>query len=311
MNRAISFIKLVFTCGLCLILIGLIFIRREEIVTVINDYIFYRNKRVMIEDRNEYYRAYDFEFVKNINNIEPTTYKDLINVYYSFLNSGLTTFQFQCPHAYETCLGDVQRIANDENILSSINNYVHPYNSFSHIETQYDSLGRVTITVIKNYTADEIEKINQKIDELYPQLVSPSNSVENNIRSIHDYIINHTKYDSNKNHNASIYKSDIAYGPLMEGYAVCGGYTDLMELFLEKMGVESYKVSSEKHVWNAVKIGNYWLHLDLTWDDPVASNGMDYLEYTYFLISTHKLLEMEKTEHGFIVDYYPELKEAN
>ena len=38
------------------------------------------------------------------------------------------------------------------------------------------------------------------------------------------------------------YKSEIAYGPLFEGYAVCGGYTDLMELFLEKMNIKSYKI---------------------------------------------------------------------
>ena len=50
-----------------------------------------------------------------------------------------------------------------------------------------------------------------------------------------------------------------------------------MELFLEKMNVKSYKISGEKHVWNAVEINGVWKHLDLTWDDPVASDGNDYL----------------------------------
>jgi len=95
---------------------------------------------------------------------------------------------------------------------------------------------------------------------------------------------------------------------LFEGYAVCGGYSDLMELFLERMGVKSFKVSSEHHIWNAVKIGNSWYHLDLTWDDPVANDGKDYLEYDYFLITTEKLQKNLSTGHEFDVNYYPELK---
>ena len=47
---------------------------------------------------------------------------------------------------------------------------------------------------------------------------------------------------------STTYASDIAYGPLFEGYGICGGYTDAMELFLEKMGIESYKISSDQHV---------------------------------------------------------------
>ena len=31
------------------------------------------------------------------------------------------------------------------------------------------------------------------------------------------------------------YHSDIAYGPLVEGYAICGGYADTMKLFLDKL----------------------------------------------------------------------------
>ena len=84
-----------------------------------------------------------------------------------------------------------------------------------------------------------------------------------------------------------------------------------MALFLEKMNVKNFKVSSSDHIWNAVLIGNQWYHIDLTWDDPVASDGLDYLEHTYFLLNTSKLLELEKTQHGFNQEHYPELKEAS
>ena len=77
------------------------------------------------------------------------------------------------------------------------------------------------------------------------------------------------------------------------------------------MNIKSFRVSSDDHVWNVLYIWGKWYHLDLTWDDPVASDGKDYLEDTYFLINTDQLLKIERTQHAFNADYYPELKGAN
>ena len=76
------------------------------------------------------------------------------------------------------------------------------------------------------------------------------------------------------------------------------------------MNVKSYRVSSDEHVWNAVYYNNKWLNLDLTWDDPVYDDGKNYLNHDYFLITTTKLLEIEKTQHDINYYHYPELKEA-
>ena len=270
-----------------------------------------KSSAVTLGEKNSYYRDYDFTFVKNTDDFSPKGYQDILNIYYTAINAGKNEFTFYCPNEYDECLNDIQRLANDQTLLSDINNYVHPFNGFSHIETEYDSLGRVSIRIMKTYKENEIQEIEKKVDELYSQLVNPASSIENNIMSIHDYIINNSKYDSDRSDNNIInYKSNIAYGPLFEGYAICGGYTDLMELFLEKMNVKSFKISSDDHVWNAVFINNNWYHLDLTWDDPVSKDGKDYLEHNYFLIDTKQLLSIEKTQHQFNTLSYPELKEA-
>ena len=143
-------------------------------------------------------------------------------------------------------------------------------------------------------------------------MIIPNDSTYNNILRVHDYIINNSKYDSDRSDKNIInYKSDIAYGPLFEGYAICGGYTDLMQLFLEKMKIKSFRVSSNQHIWNAVDFENNWLNLDLTWDDPIVNDGsIDYLEHNFFLIDTNKLHQIETTEHEFDYDRYSELKEA-
>lgn len=303
--------KILATLGLIFIFIGLFLMKKDDIFTIFNDYVLKENKVVTIGEKNEYYRDYDFTFVKNTNNFSPSNYQDILDIYYTVINAGKSNFTFYCPKEYTSCIDDIKTLANDQNTLSDINNYVHPYNGFSHIESEYDSLGRVTINVVRNYTEEDINLINQKIDELMPQLTSNYNSLETNIKNVHDYIINNARYDSARSdNNVLTYKSDTAYGPLFQGYAICGGYTDLMQLFLERLNVKNFRVSSDNHIWNALYINNTWKHLDLTWDDPVASDGKDYLEYNYFLIDTNQLLTLEQTQHNFNLEHYTELKNA-
>lgn len=303
--------RLMFTIGLLMILTGVILIRQDSITTLFNTHFSSNNTKVNITDTNKYYRDYDFLFVQNISDKTPSNYQDLLNVYYTVINSGKDEYTFYCPrNEYKDCITDVESIANDQTLLSNINNYVHPYNSFSHIETEFDNLGKVTITIERHYSKDDIEKINKKVDEIYNEIYNDNISPYDNIKAFHDYIINNTKYDSDRSDKNIIkYRSDIAYGPLFEGYAICGGYTDLMELFLEKMELKSFRVSSHMHIWNVVKIKDKWYHIDLTWDDPVLSDGTDSILHDYMLIDTNKLLELEKTQHNFNQNIFLEVKE--
>ena len=311
MKKSNALLKFIFTLGLLLIFIGVFKMKENDIVAFINKLLPY-DTNVVLGEKNEYYRDYNFLYVQNTENFSPNSFQDILNIYYTVINAGKTTFTFYCPKEYDHCLSDIQKLANDQDLLSDINNYVHPYNGFSHIETEYDTLGRVTINIIKSYREEDINMINGRIEALYLELTNESNTPEDNIRNIHDYIVNHAKYDSDRSdRNITTYKSDIVYGPLFEGYAICGGYTDLMELFLEKMNIKSFKVSSDNHVWNAINLGTRWYHLDLTWDDPVSSDGGDYLEHNYFMINTSRLLDLEKTQHNFNQERYPELREAN
>lgn len=304
------FVKIIFILGLFSIFVGVYFTREKEINTILYVNGINRDK-VTLNVKNAYYREYDFDFVQNVTNLFPSNINDIINIYYTIINSGNTEFTFYCPKEYTNCLTDIQDIANDQNLLSDINNFVHPYNSFSNIDTEYDTLGKVTIRTTKNYTEEDINLINSKIDELYETLVNDNLSKQENINNIHNYIINSARYDSLRSEkNIVNYRSHIAYGPLFEGYAICGGYTDLMQLFLEKLNVKNYRISSNNHIWNALEIDNKWYHLDLTWDDPVSSDGKDYLYHNYFLIDTNKLLIQEINEHQFNQEVYSELKEA-
>lgn len=305
--------KLVFTFGLLMILTGVCIIKKDSIITLYKTYFSSKDIEVNITNTNKYYRDYDFLFVQNIKNKVPSNYQDLLNVYYTVINSGLDNYTFYCPkNEYENCISDVEMIANNQTLLSNINNYVHPYNQFSHIETEFDNLGKVTIDIRRAYNDNDIKKINKKVDEIYNELYDENASIKENIKKFHDYIVENSKYDSDRSDKNIIkYKSDTAYGPLFEGYAICGGYTDLLELFLEKMNLKSYRVSSQLHIWNLVLIDDTWYHIDLTWDDPVMSDGTERVDHGYMLIDTNTLLRIEKTQHNFDKNVFLEIKEAN
>lgn len=301
--------KKVFGTGVLCILIGLIFLYQEELKTLYNKYLNKENFSMKLTDHNEYYRDYDFDFLKRTTNTSPTSKKDLYNIYYSVLNSGKTSFSFYCPNKHQNCLSDVKDIANDQTLLSHINNFVHPFNSFKNIETEYNSYGKISIKITHTYDSNTINLINNKVSEIKNSLLlQPNLSDVEKIKIYHDYIVNNSKYDSDRSDNNIIkYKSDIAYGPLFEGYAICGGYTDLMAIFLNDMNIKNYKVSSENHVWNALYLNGNWLNLDLTWDDPITNDGTNIIEYSFFLINTKKLEQIEKNQHLFDKEIYKEI----
>ena len=77
-------------------------------------------------------------------------------------------------------------------------------------------------------------------------------------------------------------KYDSPTGILKYGEGHCESYAKAYQLLLNKVGVKNRLVggkagetpdSAEGHMWNQVKIGNVWLHVDCTWDDPVNADG--------------------------------------
>ena len=297
--------------GVLLIILGLILGKNEKANIPINELFSPPKIKVVLGEKNAYYRNYDFSFVQNTEDFNPDCKQDLLNIYYTVINAGKNSFTFYCSKEYENCLDDVKDIANDKTTLSLINNYVHPYNGFNHIETEFDNTGKVEIIIHKSYSEDEIIAIEQKLDEIQNTVLTENTTPEQKIKLIHDYIINNTKYDVQKteNTNSTLYKSEIAYGPLLQGYGICSGYTDAMQLMLERLEIENFKVASTNHVWNAVKIDDTWKHLDLTWDDPILDIGLDWIIHDFYLISTEELLKLDQTEHTFDQNIYVELKQ--
>ena len=252
-------------------------------------------------EKNEYTRSYNFNYVQNTENFHPENKQDLLNIYYTIVNSGMEEFTFYCNRDYLTCENDIKDIIKNQVIVSNINNFVHPYNisSGNHLDI-YNNYGKITIKNNKLYDDRMKYILDFNVDKIIKDIIKDNMSDREKIKVIHDYIINHTKYDQDRaDKKITKYQSDTAFGALEEGYAICSGYADSMMLFLEKFGIRNYKIASDNHVWNYVYVDNQWYHLDLTWDDPVNDKNEDILDHTYFLITDQELEKLDKTYHTY------------
>lgn len=301
MKKFIKFLILI-------VMLGTTYYYRQEINTFYLEHFQSQKKNVTLNDKNQYYKDESYNYVQTTNDFLAKDKQHLLNIYYTIINSGIDHFTFYCSKEYENCLNDVVEIANNKTTLSNINSFVHPFNSFSNIETKYDTLGKITIKVNKSYTEEQINAINDKVDDIINKELKNASEKKEIVKLAHNYIINHSKYDSDKSDkNINNYLSSIAYGPLLQGYGICGGYTDAMAIILDRFSIPNFKIISENHIWNAVKIDGKWYHLDLTWDDPVTSDGSDVLEYNFFLITTKELENLEKTQHVFDQNVFKEM----
>ncbi|MBQ8131939.1 MAG: hypothetical protein IJ193_05555 [Bacilli bacterium] len=276
-------------------------------------------KKITIEEKNKYYRDYNFEYVQTTNTFFPTNHQDIRNIFYTFLNSGQEEFTFYCPKNYKECMDEVNDIIYDEKKSEIGNIYVfnHPFNDYKTIQlSKLTKAGQNTLKVKKKYKKEDIEKIEKEVDRLFNQLYDKNKSDYDNIKTIHDYLVENVEYDSvksdfikKKSDTDSIYHSDSAYGPLFEGYGICSGYTDTMLLFLEKMHIKNYRIATKTHIWNAVQLDGTWYHIDLTWDEGKYTNGKTFVRDKYFMITTEQLLENDQEIHNFDQNIYLELKQ--
>lgn len=267
---------------------------------------------------NEYYNKDNFKYVQLTNTMYPKNKQDILNIFYTALDKGYDELTFYCPMDYTDCIEDVNTVAMQETTLSYVNNFVKTYNTYNKIYVNINNFGRINITINKIYDNESIKKLNDKINEIYPTIINDSMSLEEKIKAAHDYIINSTSYDKERanqiKNNIAVdeaHPSNTALGPLYTGKAICGGYTDAMALFLDKIGVKNIKIASKNHIWNAIYINNEWKHIDLTWDDPVVINGGDTITYDYFLITTDEILSKNDEQHNFNKDIFKELKTSN
>lgn len=111
----------------------------------------------------------------------------------------------------------------------------------------------------------------------------------------HDALCSQTTYEAGEPESL-VY---TAYGALVNGKAVCEGYSRAMQLLCQKLGIPCTLISGESrgegHLWNLINPGDGWYHLDVTWDDNDAGDPY----YLYFNVTDDEI----KRDHTISPDF--------
>lgn len=141
-------------------------------------------------------------------------------------------------------------------------------------------------------------QILDKASQIYSEVVTDDMSEYEKELALHDYLIANCSYDSGA--LRAIPKpsenSDNPYGALVNGQAICKGYTTTFYLFMGMAEIpciiiHSADTDGEEHAWNAVQLDGDWYYVDATWDDPVPDVDGRLIEHTYFNVSKKFMLE--------------------
>ncbi|MDR2355972.1 MAG: hypothetical protein LBE16_07225 [Clostridiales Family XIII bacterium] len=165
------------------------------------------------------------------------------------------------------------------------------------IEWNYVENGAVD-TILPTYTANEavlreqIALFDEALRRAYDEIPGGL-SVRDTISAVNDWICLHAEYDE------SLTKSS-SYDLIIEGTGVCKAYTAVFGIFMDRFGIEWRKLESEamNHTWNQVKLGEEWLHVDVTWNDPLPDEAGRALR-DYLLLTDEALAEMPEAHYDW------------
>lgn len=254
----------------------------------------------------EYLFNINQNFVQISDKSKMSNKQDLLNLIYTTLNYGIEETSLYCGEEYENCYLDLIEMANDGTEFSIINDLVHPYHKFKQMKINRNNVGKITIKFERLYSPSQVNYIEQTTDKIIKELNLDNDKYKEftereRIKIIHDYLINNSKYSTENEDDKS------AYGVFYNKTGNCRGYTEAFLILAHKLDIETVPISNGDHVWNLVKINNKWYHLDVTWDDPVASDGKDYLIYDYYLLTSSELNKVNRNnEHTYDLDFYNE-----
>lgn len=178
---------------------------------------------------------------------------------------------------------------------------------------RYSYIGDIVQSVKPYYTKTkaETEKILPKLKKAAQKIIDKALSYDklfDRVLYIHDTLIDKTVYTESG--NAAIRCAD---GPILNGKALCEGYSKAFAYLCQSMGLDTICVhgfAGEEHLWNMIKLEGNWYNVDVTYDDPTGGSPM--CLHNYFCVTTKKLSRDHEPQNIFKIpdatatdyDYY-------
>lgn len=162
-------------------------------------------------------------------------------------------------------------------------------NSFSYYANSSETYLQLASIMSATEAAEALEKMKRELSSMFSQMPGNLSQFDREL-FVHDKLIEACEYADEEvlsSNEARVYTS---YGAIVDGLAVCEGYSRAAQFILSLVGVESYYVygrgNNELHMWNSVFLDDGWYYLDVTWDDK----GDEGASHNHFNITTEQLL---------------------
>lgn len=116
---------------------------------------------------------------------------------------------------------------------------------------------------VKNNLSENVSKMLSRLESFYANLREGMSEAEI-AYTIHHVLTQETNYKETIN-------SATVIGPIIDGTGICQGYSFAYSMLMECIGFETNSIRGSvlgiPHLWNSIKIGDYWYNMDSTWDD--------------------------------------------
>ncbi|MBQ8732074.1 MAG: hypothetical protein IJY82_04520 [Oscillospiraceae bacterium] len=163
------------------------------------------------------------------------------------------------------------------------------------------------VTVVRLYvtaTPSQRDTRNAKLEKKVKEIISSLPNTTDEyllLKGVHDWLCKNITYTIEGENVAT------AYGAIVEGKALCEGYTKAFQYLAYRCGIQALIATgegtnssgrTESHAWNLVRCNGKWYQVDVTWDDPRIGSMTEAdkpLFYDYFLIPTKQI----KIDHAF------------
>ena len=147
---------------------------------------------------------------------------------------------------------------------------------------------------VANTIADSLKKLNLNGKSDYEK-----------VRAINNEICSRVQYDVENENNDDYKLKYTAYAALINGKAVCQGYSSLFYRMALEAGLDCRIITGQgnngtgwgDHAWNIVKVDGKYYYIDVTWNDGTESDK-------YFLIGKDEFEKDHRADPAFTGDSF-------
>ena len=183
---------------------------------------------------------------------------------------------YLCLPAIDISSLGIKPTSENINVISNLIYYEMPECfHISRYEYSYNSTSIIEIRPQYSYSAIQYQAMHAELIGVKAELLKGIKE-NNNLDDVEKALLLHDRLAMICQYDYSYSELGYTtYGAMVNGAAVCQGYTEAYKYLLDEAGIESKYCDSDAlyHIWNIVYIDDIPYHVDVTWDDYAWGNG--------------------------------------